>query len=657
MFVGDSRPQQVIFREGLLYVARTVMPLDTNANVLGTSTVVYDIIKQAGPPARPTALSDWAGLARSAPPRLLAPARFRPAPDARSSPYSTNGVTIPNPVTVLETQWYNGTTPDVCPPVAASSGNTNTPNNTSEPLCDGSGFGFYAPMYEVPANVIGGLATTSNAPISPISLFPWLEKLFVGMTTGGTANLAGTFATNNPSLWDFRPGDDAYDSRASCTSTRSTAGTRPPPTIRSCATSPIIRCSIQEHFKPATPSLVAPTATCPVVPFGFRGGASTDPNDGSLWLYGPFARKRFSQVGTGPGAWGTSVANYALDFPTADPYNNDNSYFVDVQPGTNQFFTWIQISKNVGIGFQKLVNGTCPTGGTSGNPNPPNPPIIPPPVSGNTGTTTVGTAQICNVFGPTDLVSRSEMAKWVVLAQMDPSQVTNYLQATGGIPGCKDIKGNTTSYPGQTLGCVNNTSGVSTASSFADGPCSGFSGVAACPANSVPIPTLASTIGSSYAYPGIFDDPNLAYIETMKRRGYTKGCQNTGDVTLTFCPTQAVTRGQMAVFVIRAKMNNVFPTSLSGVPLQAPYGDNFTLFLGQNPQAVPGAFSAGVYFADVPTTNQFFIYIQKMRELRITNGTLPNADPTTPCAGPCYSPNLSITRQEVATFIVRAFFL
>jgi len=128
-------------------------------------------------------------------------------------------------------------------------------------------------------------------------------------------------------------------------------------------------------------------------------------------------------------------------------------------------------------------------------------------------------------------------------------------------------------------------------------------------------------------------------------------------VTLTYCPTQPVTRGEMAVFVIRAKMNNVFPTSLSGVPLQAPYGDNFTLFLAQNPQAVPGAFSAGVYFADVPTTNLFFIYIQKMRELRITNGTLPNADPNNPCAGPCYSPNLSITRQEVATFIVRAFFL
>ena len=101
-----------------------------------------------------------------------------------SSPYSPNGVTIPNPVTILETHWYNGTTPAPCPPRPAVSGPTNdagnTPGNAFEPLCDSNGFGFYAPMFDVPANVIGGLASSSNQPISPISLFPWLEKLFVG---------------------------------------------------------------------------------------------------------------------------------------------------------------------------------------------------------------------------------------------------------------------------------------------------------------------------------------------------------------------------------------------------------------------------------------------------------------------------------------------
>jgi hypothetical protein len=37
------------------------------------------------------------------------------------------------------------------------------------------------------------------------------------------------------------------------------------------------------------------------------------------------------------GAWGTSVANYALSFPATDPYNNNNTYFSDVQVPTSLF--------------------------------------------------------------------------------------------------------------------------------------------------------------------------------------------------------------------------------------------------------------------------------------------------------------------------------
>jgi hypothetical protein len=374
-----------------------------------------------------------------------------------------------------------------------------------------------------------------------------------------------------------------------------------------------------------------------VIPFGTRGGASTDPNDGSLWLYGAFAKKRFSQINAGPGAWGTSLANYALDFPATDPYNNDNSYFSDVQPGTNGFFTWIQIAKNVGIASAKTTGPAfCP-----GNPGG-NPPIIPPPTGNAAGGITTGPAQSCNLFGPTDFVNRSEMAKWIVLAQMDEAQVTSYLLATGGIPGCNDLIGlgqvgtglavSTCSGPNALLGAN------SKASSFADPP--------------------APASGATPAYPGIFNDPNLRYIETMYRRGYTKGCASTGDVTRKYCPQQLVTRGEMAVFVIRAKMNNVFPTTLSGIPLSGIYGDNFGTFLGVNPNGVAigptGTFATGQYFQDVPTTDGFFLYIQKMRELRITNGTLPGGTCPT---GPCYGPATNITRQELATFIVRAFFL
>ena len=53
-------------------------------------------------------------------------------------------------------------------------------------------------------------------------------------------------------------------------------------------------------------------------------------------------------------------------------------------------------------------------------------------------------------------------------------------------------------------------------------------------------------------------------MEVMYRRGYTKGCEATNDGQRRFCPTRTLTRGEMAVFVIRAKMNSVFPTVTSG---------------------------------------------------------------------------------------------
>jgi hypothetical protein len=81
----------------------------------------------------------------------------------------------------------------------------------------------------------------------------------------------------------------------------------------------------------------------------------------------------------------------------------------------------------------------------------------------------------------------------------------------------------------------------------------------------------------------------------------------------------------------------VFPTSLSGIPLNTPYGDNFGLFQPST-----------AYFGDVASTAEFFPYIQKMRELRITNGT---------GTGTTFGPNENLTRAQIATFIVRAFFL
>jgi hypothetical protein len=344
-----------------------------------------------------------------------------------------------------------------------------------------------------------------------------------------------------------------------------------------------------------------------MIQWSTRGGAATDPNDGSLWLFGEFAKNRFSTV-PGPGQWGTSVANYALSFPAVDPYGNDNTYFQDVQPTgspNSSFFTWIQLAKNLGLAVPSAT-GPCTI-------NNGNTPILQPPASGTLPVPSPSTLG-CPYFGPDTIVTRAEMAYWVVKSIMDETMVSNYLCATGGDPS------GVTSCPG--------SAGIP-ASTFAD--LGGGGG-------SILNPFLGPNPSLNIA--GVTNAQLMRYIEVMARRGITKGCNATIDPQAAYCPNQPVTRAQMSVFLIRAKMDNVFPTTLSGIPLQSPYGDNFGTFLPPTP-----------YFSDVtktdPVVGPYYDFIQKMRELRITNGT----------GGVTFSPGNNLTRKEIATFIVRAFFL
>ena len=207
------------------------------------------------------------------------------------------------------------------------------------------------------------------------------------------------------------------------------------------------------------------------------------------------------------------------------------------------------------------------------------------------------TAATFNVDGT---VLRRDMAKWVVRAQMDEGAITNYLNATGGV-----------------------------FCSFADVNCPGSSG------------TVTNTTGTS----------EWRYIELMYRRGYTKGCNATSDAQRRFCPADQLSRGQMSAFIIRAKMNSVFPTVTSGAATATgclptgtavtQVGDQFGLYAGCNP-----------YFSDVPATHTFFAFIQKMRELRISNGT----SHSTASALGTYGPDEPLTRGQLMTFLVRAFF-
>jgi hypothetical protein len=203
-------------------------------------------------------------------------------------------------------------------------------------------------------------------------------------------------------------------------------------------------------------------------------------------------------------------------------------------------------------------------------------------------------------FNPGAPVSRGDMAKWTILGMMDETAITAFLNATGGIQ-CN----------------------------FGDVSCPGSIGG-----------TVTDTTGRS---------GNWRYIEAMFRKRITSGCQ--GPPTRLFCPTSTLTRGEMAVFLVRAKMGNVFPLGSTGVVATSsctPPGTTVThlahafgLYNGCVPQ-----------FSDVPNTHPFFAYIQKLAELRITSGvTLP-----TPTTLGTYGPSDTLTRQQLMVFIVRAFF-
>ena len=91
----------------------------------------------------------------------------------------------------------------------------------------------------------------------------------------------------------------------------------------------------------------------------------------------------------------------------------------------------------------------------------------------------------------------------------------------------------------------------------------------------------------------------------------TSGCSSN---PLSYCPNADVTRGQMAVFIVRSVMGS----------------DNFT-------------YSASPYFTDVPPGNAFFKWIQKMRDLGITSGCAPTA----------FCPNDTVIRGQMAVFLIR----
>lgn len=128
--------------------------------------------------------------------------------------------------------------------------------------------------------------------------------------------------------------------------------------------------------------------------------------------------------------------------------------------------------------------------------------------------------------------------------------------------------------------------------------------------------------GDQFAYPvtPFFSDvpvshPYFRHIQKLRDLGITTGCSPTA-----FCPDSEVTRGQMAVFLIRARL---------GISASTPF-----------------AYPQDAYFLDVPVVHPYFGFIQKMRELSITVG----------CSASTYCPDDFTTRGQMAVFVIRSFF-
>jgi len=149
-----------------------------------------------------------------------------------------------------------------------------------------------------------------------------------------------------------------------------------------------------------------------------------------------------------------------------------------------------------------------------------------------------------------------------------------------------------------------------------------------CPENTVTRAQMAVFLlkaihGASYTPPpigastGFGDVPadywSGAWIKQLAIEGITSGCGSGS-----YCPEGAVTRAQMAVFLLRAK-----------------YG------VGYTPPSVGG--STG--FGDVPPTYWSAAWVKQLAAEGITGG----------CGNGNYCPENPVTRAQMAVFLVKAF--
>jgi hypothetical protein len=161
---------------------------------------------------------------------------------------------------------------------------------------------------------------------------------------------------------------------------------------------------------------------------------------------------------------------------------------------------------------------------------------------------------------------------------------------------------------------------------FHNGITGGCGGANYCPGNPVTRAQMAVFIlkaehGSTYAPPpcvGVFDDvacPGafaVDWIERLYAEGITGGCGGNN-----YCPTNPVTRAQMAVFLLKGQHGSAYvPPACTGL------------------------------FGDVPCPAGFAVdWIEQLSIEGITGG----------CGGNNYCPDASVTRGQMAVFLTKTF--
>ena len=147
-----------------------------------------------------------------------------------------------------------------------------------------------------------------------------------------------------------------------------------------------------------------------------------------------------------------------------------------------------------------------------------------------------------------------------------------------------------------------------------------------CPATTVTRDQMAVLLlrakhGSAYTPPAatgtmFADVPEnywaAAWIEQLANEGITTGCGGGN-----FCPEASVTRDQMAIFLLRSEHGSAYTPPVA----------------------------SGTMFADVPSSHWAAKWIEQLANEGITGG----------CGGGNYCPNVIVTRDQMAVFLVKAF--